>query len=107
MIPLYLSEGETEGMRGDIAFAQSCLETRNFTFDGSAVTIEQNNFCGMGVRYVKKRCAKYVEWLGQKENSERKGWTTGKEYGDKDSYHFRKYHGSSRKLKMVISKVSA
>lgn len=49
MVPLYLTEGEAEGVRGDIAFAQSCLETGNFTFDGSAVTLDQNNFCGMGV----------------------------------------------------------
>lgn len=49
MIPLYLSEGKTEGIRGDIAFAQSCLETGNFGFSGSAVTLDQNNFCGMGV----------------------------------------------------------
>lgn len=49
MIPLYLSEGKTEGVRGDIAFAQSCLETGNFGFSGSAVTLDQNNFCGMGV----------------------------------------------------------
>ena len=49
MIPLYLSEGKAEGIRGDIAFAQSCLETGNFTFVGSAVTLDQNNFCGMGV----------------------------------------------------------
>lgn len=49
MIPLYLSEGQAEGIRGDIAFAQSCLETGNFTFTGSAVTLEQNNFCGLGV----------------------------------------------------------
>lgn len=49
MIPLYLSEGLAEGVRGDIAFAQSCLETGNFTFKGSAVTIYQNNFAGMGV----------------------------------------------------------
>ena len=49
MIPLYLSEGEAEGVRGDIAFAQSCLETGNFGFSGSAVTLAQNNFCGMGV----------------------------------------------------------
>ena len=125
MIPLYLSEGEAEGVRGDIAFAQSCLETGNFTFEGSVVTIEQNNFCGMGVtskgkkgasfetpqigiraqiqhlkayatgdalvgkcvdtryRYVTKGCAKYVEWLGQKENPEGKGWATGKGYGEK------------------------
>ena len=49
MIPFYLSEGETEGIRGDIAFAQSCLETGNFTFFGSAVSLSQNNFAGIGV----------------------------------------------------------
>lgn len=49
MIPLYLSEGEAEGVRGDVAFAQSCLETGNFGFSGSEVTLGQNNFCGMGV----------------------------------------------------------
>lgn len=49
MIPFYLSEGAAEGIRGDAAFAQSCLETGNFTFNGSAVTLNQNNFCGMGV----------------------------------------------------------
>lgn len=49
MIPLYLSEGQIEGVRGDVAFAQSCLETGNFTFEGSAVTLDQCNYCGMGV----------------------------------------------------------
>lgn len=49
MIPLYISEGKAENIRGDIAFAQSCLETGNFGFSGSAVTLDQNNFCGMGV----------------------------------------------------------
>lgn len=49
MIPYYSSEGKTEGVRGDIAFAQSCLETGNFTFSGSAVTLDQCNYCGMGV----------------------------------------------------------
>jgi len=49
MIPLYLSKGEAEGVRGDIVFAQSCLETGNFGFSGFAVTLAQNNFCGMGV----------------------------------------------------------
>lgn len=49
MIPLYLSEGKVEGIKGDLAFAQSCLETGNFTFKGSAVTLSQNNFCGMAV----------------------------------------------------------
>lgn len=49
MVPLYLSEGKAEGVRGDIAFAQSCLETGNFSFVDTAVTLDQNNFCGMGV----------------------------------------------------------
>ena len=125
MIPLYLSEGSTEGVRGDIAFAQSCLETGNFTFSGSAVSLKQNNFCGMGVtsngvkgnsfdtpqlgiraqvqhlkayastealknacidprfKYVARGCAEYVEWLGQKENPDGKGWAAGAGYGEK------------------------
>lgn len=49
MIPFYLAEGKAEGVRGDIAFAQSCLETGNFAFKGSAVTLDQNNFAGIGV----------------------------------------------------------
>ena len=125
MVPLYLSEGAAEGVRGDIAFAQSCLETGNFGFAGSAVTLEQNNFCGMGVtanelkgnsfstpqlgiraqvqhlkayasteplkgkcidprfKYVARGCAEVVEWLGQKENPQGKGWATGAGYGEK------------------------
>ena len=125
MVPLYLFEGAAEGVRGDIAFAQSCLETGNFTFSGSAVTLDQNNFCGMGVtanglkgnsfdtpqlgiraqvqhlkaygsteplenacidprfKYVVRGCAKVVEWLGQKENPQGKGWATGAGYGER------------------------
>lgn len=49
MIPLYITEGTAENVRGDIAFAQSCLETGDFTFSGSEVTLAQNNFCGLGV----------------------------------------------------------
>lgn len=58
MISLYITEGSAEGVRGDIAFAQSCLETGNFTFNGSAVTLDQNNFCGLGVNVTgKKGCS--------------------------------------------------
>ena len=47
---LYLEEGETEGIRGDGAWIQSCKETGNFKFTGgTAVTFDQNNFCGLGV----------------------------------------------------------
>lgn len=45
----YITEGEREGVRGDIAFAQSCIETGNFKYVGSAVTPDQHNYCGMGV----------------------------------------------------------
>lgn len=125
MIPLYISEGKAEGVRGDVAFAQSCLETGNFGFAGSAVTLSQNNFCGMGVtaagvkgnsftspqigiraqiqhlkayastealrqacvdprfKYVQRGSAKYVEWLGQKENPQGLGWAAGAGYGSK------------------------
>ena len=124
MIPYYIIEGAAEGVRGDVAFAQSCLETGNFTFKNSAVTLDQNNFAGMGVtkngmkgnswdtpqmgiraqiqhlkayatseapvnecvdpryRYVSKGSAEYVEWLGQKENPNGKGWAAGKGYGE-------------------------
>ena len=47
---LYLEEGEAEGVRGDGAWYQSCKETGNFKFDsGTAVTFDQDNFCGLGV----------------------------------------------------------
>lgn len=46
---LYLAYGEVEGIRGDIAFAQRCLETGNDTYKGSAVTPEQHNYGGFGV----------------------------------------------------------
>ena len=65
MIPLYLSEGETENIRGDIAFAQSCLETGNFAFGGSAVELSQNNFCGLGVtKNGEKGCSFETPQLG-------------------------------------------
>lgn len=41
---------ERYGVRGDIALCQAILETGWFRFDdGTAVTPEQNNFCGLGV----------------------------------------------------------
>lgn len=127
MIPLYLTEGKTEGIAGDIAFAQSCIETGNFAFpqETCKVTLAQNNFAMMGVvaadskgesfdtpqigiraqvqhlkayanaealvgtcvdprfKYVTRGSAPYVEWLGQQENPQGKGWATAKGYGDR------------------------
>lgn len=34
-------------------------------------------------KYVARGCAKYVEWLGQKENPNGKGWAAGAGYGEK------------------------
>lgn len=46
----FLQIGRKYGIRGDIAFCQSILETHYFLYDmGTAVTPDQNNFCGMGV----------------------------------------------------------
>lgn len=127
MIPLYISEGQTEGIAGDIAFAQSCVETGLFAFpqETCAVKLSQNNFAMMGVtstfaqgesfatpqigiraqiqhlkayanaealvgacvdprfKYVTRGSAPYVEWLGQQENPQGKGWATAKGYGDR------------------------
>jgi hypothetical protein len=44
---LYLDFGSLYGVRGDIAFAQSMLETNFWRFGGS-VRPEQNNFSGLG-----------------------------------------------------------
>lgn len=46
---LYLQDGELEGIRGDVAWAQRCLETGNDTYKGSAVTPDQYNYGGFGV----------------------------------------------------------
>lgn len=47
IVDIYIEEGKTEGVKGDVAFAQSCLETGNFTFKGD-VAETQNNFAGIG-----------------------------------------------------------
>jgi hypothetical protein len=43
---IYLQEGAKTGVRGDVAFAQSILETAGFAHPGSAAT--NNNFAGIG-----------------------------------------------------------
>lgn len=45
----YVEEGDAAGVRGDIAFAQSVLETAGFRFpDGGQVLPIDNNFAGIG-----------------------------------------------------------
>ena len=45
---IYLEEGQKVGVRGDVAFAQSVLETGWFEFNKSMVDPEDNNFAGVG-----------------------------------------------------------
>jgi N-acetylmuramoyl-L-alanine amidase/flagellum-specific peptidoglycan hydrolase FlgJ len=46
----FINVGEKYGIRGDIAFCQSLIETGWFKFDGgTAVTPDQHNYCGLGV----------------------------------------------------------
>ncbi|MCP4436092.1 MAG: hypothetical protein GY812_11465 [Actinomycetia bacterium] len=44
----FVEEGESEGVRGDIAWAQSILETGNFGYRGSMVSTSDNNYAGIG-----------------------------------------------------------
>ena len=46
---IYIEEGAAEGVRGDVAFAQSYLETGGFSFPGGGqVSPDDNNFAGLG-----------------------------------------------------------
>jgi hypothetical protein len=46
---LFIAEGRSEGVRGDIAFAQSILETGSFSYPGGGlVNGTDNNFAGVG-----------------------------------------------------------
>ena len=45
---IYLLEGSVENVRGDIAFAQSVVETGYFGFAGSIVKPSNFNYAGMG-----------------------------------------------------------
>lgn len=47
LIETYLTEGDSEGVRGDIAFIQAIHETGKFQFGGDVLP-EQNNFAGIG-----------------------------------------------------------
>ena len=44
----YIEESEKLGIRGDVAFAQSILETGGFNFAGSMVEVPDNNYAGIG-----------------------------------------------------------
>lgn len=47
LVSYYYEEGEREGVRPDVAFAQALKETGYFRYGGT-VTPDQNNYCGLG-----------------------------------------------------------
>ena len=47
LVAYYYEEGEKEGVRPDVAFAQALKETGFFRYGGT-VTPDQNNYCGLG-----------------------------------------------------------
>ena len=50
----------------------------------SYTTVDLKNECvDPRFKYVTRGCAEYVEWLGQKENPDGRGWATGSGYGAK------------------------
>ena len=127
---IFWEEANAEGVKAEVAWAQSMLETGYLKFGGQ-VKAEQFNFAGLGavdggaagadfsvygeeaarmgvraqIQHLKayaskdalnnecvdsrfelvrpRGCAQYVEYLGQKENPDGKGWATGKRYGYK------------------------
>ena len=51
---LYLEEGEQEGIRGDVAFAQALKETGYFKYGGDVMP-EQHNYTGIGTTHKGKK----------------------------------------------------
>ena len=73
----YGTEGVRMGIRAQIqhlkAYASDTITEKTLA-----------NFCvDERFKYVTKGCAKYVEWLGQKENPQGLGWATAEGYGNK------------------------
>src|SRR6202042_890463 len=54
---IFIDEGRIEGVRGDIAFVQSILETGWFSFAGSQIPPDANNFAGINAFNGRKALA--------------------------------------------------
>ena len=72
----YLRSGESfksvaEGIRAQVQHLKGYAST-----EALKQTCVDNRY-----KWVTKGCAPYVEWLGQKENPNGKGWATSKNYG--------------------------
>ena len=71
----YGEEGVRMGIRAQIQHLKA------YASDTITESTLKYNCVDERFKYVKKGSAKYVEWLGQKENPDRYGWATAPEYG--------------------------
>ena len=59
LVAYYYEEGQREGIRPDVAFAQALKETGFFSYGGT-VTPDQNNYCGLGTTSDKVKGAYFI-----------------------------------------------
>jgi hypothetical protein len=62
LVAYYYAEGEREGVRPDMAFAQALKETGYFRYGGT-VTPDQNNYCGLGTTSTSVKGAYFSDSL--------------------------------------------
>jgi len=79
---LWISEGEIEGIKGDIAFCQACHETGYFKY-GGLVLPEQNNYGGIGA--VNNSAVGKGAWFDTPQMGVRASIQHLKAYGSKEA----------------------
>jgi hypothetical protein len=98
---LYILEAAEEGVNHDVAFTQMCLETGYLKFDG-LVTLESNNFGGIGVIDTQKRGATFPSvLLGVRAHIQHlKGYATKEPLAQTrvDPRYYNIFHGSAPTL---------
>jgi hypothetical protein len=60
LVEFYTEEAQAEGVNHDVAFAQMCLETGFLRF-GNLVSLDMNNFCGLGAIGPEQRGERFSE----------------------------------------------
>jgi hypothetical protein len=95
---LYVLEAAAEGVNHDIAFSQMCLET-NFLKFGGLVTLESNNFGGIGVIDEQNRGVRFPSVLKgvRAQIQHLKGYATKEPLAQArvDPRYYNIFHGSA------------
>jgi hypothetical protein len=95
---LYILEAAAEGVNHDIAFSQMCVETNFLKFDG-LVTIDSNNFGGIGVIDEQNRGVRFPSILKgvRAQIQHLKGYATKEPLNQArvDPRYYNIFHGSA------------